>query len=423
MIIIHRLVLVTFVATAALNLGATSLPDLLDEASRNNPDIAAAMRGWRAAAQVPSQVSAMPDPQLTVQHVAVGSPRPFAGYSNSDFAYIGFGISQDLPYPGKLSLRAESAERDVALSREKYEAARRNVFEQVKASYFQLAYIQKTLGVLEHDQTVLDQIEKIAEAHYRLGQGNQQDVLRAQLQKTKILNDLAHHHELMDSLQAQMTRLLNRPPGAADVEAEDLTETPLTYTSEELLAKVRTENPDVTGGQEMVRKQSLQVELARKDRYPDFNVQYQWEHTGEQSRDYYMLTFSARLPIYRKRKLDPELAQAVEELDQSRRQYESHVQQTYFEVRDQYISAETASQMLKIYREGLIPQALATLRSGLSAYEAGNQDFQSVLSSFLDVLNFDEEYWKTLADHETALARIEQLTGVAIHSGDNHAPL
>jgi cobalt-zinc-cadmium efflux system outer membrane protein len=423
MIIIHRLVLVTFVATAALNLGATSLPDLLDEASRNNPDIAAAMRGWRAAAQVPSQVSTMPDPQLTVQHVAVGSPRPFAGYSNSDFAYIGFGISQDLPYPGKLSLRAESAERDVALSREKYEAARRNVFEQVKASYFQLAYIQKTLGVLEHDQTVLDQIEKIAEAHYRLGQGNQQDVLRAQLQKTKILNDLAHHHELMDSLQAQMTRLLNRPPGAADVEAEDLTETPLTYTSEELLAKVRTENPDVTGGQEMVRKQSLQVELARKDRYPDFNVQYQWEHTGEQSRDYYMLTFSARLPIYRKRKLDPELAQAVEELDQSRRQYESHVQQTYFEVRDQYISAETASQMLKIYREGLIPQALATLRSGLSAYEAGNQDFQSVLSSFLDVLNFDEEYWKTLADHETALARIEQLTGVAIHSGDNHAPL
>ncbi len=410
----------SFAFAAALVMAATgtvsaaSLTELLDEAAHNNPDIAAAMRGWRAAAQVPSQVSTMPDPQVTVQQVAVGSPRPFAGYSNSDFSYIGFGISQDLPYPGKLSLRAEAADRDAALSREKYEAARRSVFEQVKAGYFQLSYIQKTLAVLERDQTVLDQIEKIAEAHYRLGQGNQQDVLRAQLQKTKILNELAHHHELMGSLQAQMSRLLNRAPGAADVEAEDLTETPLTWTSEELLAKVRTENPDVTGGQEMVRKQSLQVEIARKDRYPDFNVQYQWEHTAGQFRDYYMLTFSARLPIYKKRKLDPEMAQAVEELDQSRREYESHVQQAYFEVRDQYISAETASQMLKIYRDGLIPQALATLRAGLSAYEAGNQDFQSLLSSFLDVLTFDEEYWKTLADHETALARIEQLTGVAI---------
>jgi outer membrane protein TolC len=405
---------VILAVAAAGTISAASLTELLDEAAHNNPDIAAAMRGWRAAAQVPSQVSTMPDPQVTVQQVAVGSPRPFAGFSNSDFAYVGFGISQDLPYPGKLSLRAEAAERDAAFSREKYEAAKRTVFEQVKATYFQLAYIQKTLGVLERDQTVLDQIEKIAEAHYRLGQGNQQDVLKAQLEKTKILNELAHHHELMGSLQAQMSKLLNRPPGAADIEADDLTETPLTWTSEDLLAKVRTENPDVTGGREMVRKQSLQVELARKDRYPDFNVQYQWEHTAGQFRDYYMLTFSARLPIYRKRKLDPEMAQAVEELDQSRREYESRVQQAYFEVRDQYISAETASQMLKIYREGLIPQAMATLRAGLSAYEAGNENFQSLLSSFLDVLNFDEEYWKALADHETALARIEQLTGVAI---------
>ena len=155
------------------------------------------------------------------------------------------------------------------------------MFEQVKAGYFQLAYIQKTLAVLGRDQTLLDQIEKIAEAHYRLGQGNQQDVLKAQLQKTKILNDLAHHHELMGSQQAQMSKTSESGAGRRrNVEADDLTETPLTFTSEELLAKVRTENPDVTGGQEMVRKQSLQVEIARKDRYPDFNVQYEWEHTG-----------------------------------------------------------------------------------------------------------------------------------------------
>jgi outer membrane protein TolC len=393
--------------------GAASLADLIDEATRNNPDVGAAMRAWRASTQVPSQVSTMPDPTVTVQHLAVGSPRPFAGYSNSDFAYIGFGISQDIPYPGKLGLKAEAAQRDAAVAREKFESAKRNVLEQVKAAYFQLAYIQKTLGVLERNQTLLDQIEKIAEARYRVGQGNQQDVLKAQLQKTKILNELAHHHEIMGSQLAMLDKLLNRPPGAADIETEDITETPMRYTSDELLARVRTENPDVTGGQEMVRKQSLQVELARKDRYPDFNVQYMWQHNADQFRDYYMLSFSARLPIYHKRKLDPEITQATEELNQSRREYESHVQQAYFDVRDQYVSAETASQMLKIYREGLIPQALATFRAGLASYEAGNQDFESLLSAFLDVLNFDEEYWKTLADHETALARLEQLTGVS----------
>ena len=100
----------------------THLSALLDEATRNNPDVLAARRGWQAATQVPSQVSTPPDPQVTIQHVSVGSPRPFAGFSNSDFAYIGFGISQDLPYPGKLKLKGEAAQQDAAVGREKLEA-------------------------------------------------------------------------------------------------------------------------------------------------------------------------------------------------------------------------------------------------------------------------------------------------------------
>jgi outer membrane protein TolC len=152
--------------------------------------------------------------------------------------------------------------------------------------------------------------------------------------------------------------------------------------------------------------------MARKDRYPDFNVQYQWQHTAEQFRDYYMVSFSARLPIYRSRKLNPELAQATEELSRSEREFESEIQAAYFDVRDQYLAAQTSSQLLTLYREGLIPQALATYQAGLVAYEGGRQDFETLFSSFMDVLNFDREYWKTLAEHETALSRIEQLTGV-----------
>src|SRR4029077_4011412 len=69
------------------------LSELLAEAEKNNPQIAAARHGWEAAKQVPTQVSTLPDPQFTLQHLSVGSPRPFAGYTNSDFAYIGVGVS------------------------------------------------------------------------------------------------------------------------------------------------------------------------------------------------------------------------------------------------------------------------------------------------------------------------------------------
>ena len=393
----------------------TPLSALLDEATRNNPDILAARRGWQAATQVPSQVSTPPDPQVTIQHVSVGSPRPFAGFSNSDFAYIGFGISQDLPYPGKLKLKGEAAQQDAAVGREKLEAVRRSVLQQVKEAYFQIAYVQQTLEVLDRNGKLLEQIEKIADARYRLGEGTQQDVLKAQLERTKLLREVAHHHELMDTQQAQLVKLLNRPPGSAEISTVPLVETPLRYTSDELLEKVRTENPEVASQQEMVKRQSLQVEIARKDRYPDFSVQYMWQHTAEQSRDYYMLSFSARIPIYRRRKLNPEMNQAVEELNRSQREYESQVQSSYFDVRNQYIAADTASQMLKIYREGLIPQALATYQAGLASYQTGTLDFESLFSTFLDVLNFDGEYWKTLMEHEAALARIEQITGVPLN--------
>ena len=390
------------------------LSDLIDEATRNNPDIIATRHAWQAATQVSSQVSTLPDPQVTVQSFSVGSPRPFAGFSNSDFAYIGLAISQDLPYPGKLKLKGEAAQQDAAVAREKFETARRTVVQQVKETYFQIAYVQETLGVLERNGRLLEQIEKIADARYRVGQGNQQDVLKAQLERTKLLIEIAHHHELMGTQQALLVKLLNRPQGSPEITTEPLVETPLRYRSEKLLERVRDQNPEVAAQREMVKRQSVQIEIARKDRYPDFGAQFMWQRTGLDFPSYYMFTFSASLPIYRRRKLNPEMTQAVEELNRSRREYESQVQSAYFQVRDQYIAAQTASQILTIYHDGLIPQALATYQAGLASYQTGRLDFETLLSAFLDVLNFDQEYWKTLAEHETALSRIEQLTGVTL---------
>src|SRR6266481_9018712 len=147
----------------------TALSELLAEAEKNNPQIEAARQSWHAAKQVPTQVSTLPDPQFNVQQVNVGSPRPFAGYTNSDFAYIGLGVSQDFPYPGKLRLKGEIARRDADVVQQQYESERRSILAGVKSAYFQLAYLSKTLGILESDGELLQQVEKAADARYRSG--------------------------------------------------------------------------------------------------------------------------------------------------------------------------------------------------------------------------------------------------------------
>ena len=388
------------------------LAQLIEEAESHNPDVLAARHAWKAETQAPSQVSTLPDPQFTVQQFTVGSPRPFAGYSNSDFAYLGFGVSQDLPYPGKLRLRGEIAQRDSVAAQERYEAVRRSVIAQLKMTYFRLAYELQELAILEQDGKLLDQIAKIAEARYRVGQGNQQDVLKAQLEKTKLLRDEEMHHQEHYSLQAKLRQILNRPDNLPDILPEPPAETRLNYTMDELLEKIRAQNPDVREQEEMVRRQSLRLELARKDSYPDFNVQYMWQHTADQFRDYYLLSFGVRVPIYRSRRQRPEVAQAAEELNSSRREYESRIQQSYFDVRDRFLQAEAAERTLRIYREGLLSQAAGTFKAGLAAYEGDREDFETLVNSFLDVLHLDEEYWRTLLDHETAIVDLEQITGV-----------
>ena len=170
------------------------LADLLQEAEKNNPQIEAARHGWEAAKQVPTQVSTLPDPQFTLQHFSVGSPRPFAGYTNSEFAYIGLGVSQDIPYPGKLRLKGEIAKREADVSQQQIESVRRSVLAELKAVYFQLAYLSKTLAILEQDGELLKQVQQAADARYRSGMGTQQDLLQAQLQQTKLLREIAMHH-------------------------------------------------------------------------------------------------------------------------------------------------------------------------------------------------------------------------------------
>jgi cobalt-zinc-cadmium efflux system outer membrane protein len=393
----------------------SSLQDLLREAERNNPQIAAGRQGWEAAKQIPSQVSTLPDPQFTAQQVSVGSPRPFAGYTNSDFAYFGLGFSQDLPYPGKLRLRGEMAKRDADVVQQQYESVRRSVLAGIKAAYFQLSYLSKTLGILESDGGLLQQVEKAADARYRSGMGNQHDLLQAQLERTKLLREITMHHLEVAKMQAQIKQLLNRSQSSPDIEPADLPETSLAYRFEELLSATKGGNSDIFGAQKMVEKQNLQVDLAHKDFYPDFNLQYMWQRTDPtQYRAYYVLSFTARVPIYRSRKQRPELAQAEAELSRSRSEAESQTQQAAFDLRTAYDTAQKNSEVLKIYREGLLPQARAEFEAGVAAYQNNRQDFQSLLTSFLDVLQLDEEYWQSAAERETALARIEQLTGLSL---------
>jgi outer membrane protein TolC len=293
------------------------------------------------------------------------------------------------------------------------DSMRRTVVGNLKMVYFHLAYIQQTLSVLQRSDELLTQVQEATESRYRVGQGNQQDVLKAQLQHTKIFQEIAHHHQEEGLLEAQIKQVLGRPQESADIVAETpLTLRTLPYTAAELLQRAREQNPDVHSKQASIRQQETQVELAHKNFRPDFNVGYTYEHTASQFKDYYMASFSVRLPNRGRQRAA--LAEAEQSQERARQELDAESQRVLSEVQQQYVRATTSEERLKIYSDGLVPQAEATFQSALSAYQSNRQDFESLLSGFLDVLNLDLEYRSELVEHESALAELERLTGVDV---------
>ena len=390
----------------------TPLATLISEAQSSNTQISAADHAWKAATHVAQQVTTLPDPQFTVQSYSVGSPKPFAGFSNSDFAYVGFGASQELPYAGKLRLKGDVANREADMQQTQADLLRSSITDQVKAIYLRLAYLDATLSILGRNDAVLKPMIETSLSRYSLGQGSQAEVLKAQIEHTKILREVTMHHQEMGQLQASLKQLVHRSQSSPDIVPEPLSLTPLQRTADELQNLVLAHNPAVSVDTADVHKQDAQLKSAQREGKPDFNVGYMFQQTGGGYRDYYMLTVSMRLP--RRRRVEAGVAEATESLERSKQELDSQVQQQLAEVQKQYIAVTNTAELLAEYQDGLLPQARAAFQAEQTTYQSGKQAFAPVLSSLLDVLTFEHDYQQALLDHETALARLETLTGAQL---------
>jgi outer membrane protein TolC len=300
--------------------GSDRLRALVDEALSHSPVVLAARSHWQAQTKVPIQASTLPDPQVSLQHFTVGSPRPFSGYESSNFYYTGFGASQDIPGPGKLSLQKSEAERDAEYAKHRYEAAERDVEEKVKETYFELFYQSKTLAILDRNQDELQQIQQIAETRYRVGQGLQQDLIKAQLQTTEILKEHAMHHQEEDQEQLELKQLLGRDPDSRNVEIGEIEATHLQLGSSRLAELAGSGSPDLAADRAMEARSAEALKLAHHGYWPDFTVGYSYQKTGPGFPDYYMLNLGAKVPLYFWRKQTPAIEQAALEAESAREQ-------------------------------------------------------------------------------------------------------
>lgn len=388
------------------------LADVVAEALRSNPAIAAAEQRHNAARQRPIQERSLPDPMVSAGYNASGNPLPGAGLGSEPTANLGFMASQEIPYPGKRDVRAAIASREADAEFQQIEAARLSVTAGVKEAYYRLAYAYAVADVLTRNRNLLDTLLKVSENRYSVGQAAQQDVIKAQTQLSILELQLERVRQERATREGALNALLARPAAAAVGRPEDLQLTGFDIPLESLVSLANEHAPMLRRDRIMIDRSQLAVDAARRDSKPDFAVSGGYYFMGSMP-SMYEFRFDVKVPLQRARRAAA-VAEQLSTVGASRHAYDSTRLTLQGRVQQDYQMAATSVRLARLYRDTVLPQARLALESSMASYQTGAVDFLSVLTNFGTVLEYEMTYFDELASYHTAVSRLEEMIGTAV---------
>lgn len=383
-----------------------TLGQLVAIALERNPSIKSAAERFQAQRARTPQARSLPDPMVSGGWM--GNITPFSVQHGDPSSYRGLTVSQDLPYPGKLALRGKIADRRAEAGRWEYEQTERQVVVEVKAAYYNYFYDTEAIAITTKNEDLMQKLENIAEARYRVGKGIQQDVLRAQIEVTRIDQKLIMLHQEEHTAQARLNTLLYRDPESplpapAPVKPADFRD-----TLEDLYALAQANDPGLERDRRMIESNQDSVKLAQKAYDPDFRVAYSYQQRPDMA-DMHGVMFGINIPVFFRTKQREGVIEASHELNAARREFDDRRTAVNFEIKQQYLAATAARDLMNLYSKAIVPQSSLALESSMASYEVGKVDFLSMLDNFVYVLDYEVSYYQELSNYETALARIEPL--------------
>jgi cobalt-zinc-cadmium efflux system outer membrane protein len=393
----------------------TPLRELVTEALQNNPEIQAAHREREAAQHRITPAGALEDPMLEAG--VINLPVPSGSFRREDMTMKMLGLSQKLPYPGKRGLRQDVAAKEAELVDYGYRETVNRVTRDVKIAYFDLAFVAESIRLVTQNKLVLDQFLQIAESRYTVGQGTQADVLKAQTQLSKMVDELIRLARERPSVEAELARALGRRSTVIALDSAQVPELRAVALDFGTLRDAAVKNrPQLLGLQSAIERAGKTLELARKDYYPDFDVRFAYGQRdptlmGDRRDDMVSLTLAINLPVWRDTKLGPRVIEAVAIREQALEMYRAQENELTSKLRQQIAMGEQSAKSYGLYASTILPQARLTVEATLSAYRVNRADFLTLLDSQMTVFNYEISLAQAAVNFQKASAEIDLLTG------------
>lgn len=379
------------------------LEALVADALRANPDLLALQQRLVAARARPDQARALADPMLSVVYTNDGWAPSLGREIMSTLAFMG---SQALPWPGKRELRADLAARDADLVEQQLERARLSVVADVTRAYYGLVLSRELVELVREQERLWRQIEGVARARYAVGQGAQPDVLRVQVEVTRVEQRVVEQQAEARIRAAELNRLAGQPAARAIETAARLSLRPAGEGLDTVVERLSLRSPELAAAAAAEERARVRVALADKEYKPDFAIQAGYMNRGGLD-PMWQAGVSLSLPLQRKR-LASGLAEAEAAARASALLEESVRLQLRYRCEERLAQLAATERIATLYANGIIPQDRMSVDAALANYQSGKVPFIAVLEALTTLYGDRATHLELLANHERIKASLEE---------------
>jgi outer membrane protein, heavy metal efflux system len=409
--------LLTFSAAAAAESAPPplTLEPLIREALEKNPEIAAVEGKSRIYRERIPQASALEDPMVSFGIVNLPTSLNFR---EDEMTMKEVSISQRFPFPGKRGLMHQMAEKESESIDFEVAAKMDQIVRDVSTAFYDLSHAHEAIGVTQSNKEILEGFAKIAESRYAVGEGIQQDIIKARVEISKMVDELAMLEQQKKAFTARLNVLLGRPPlGRLDM-PEEIEPGKFPFTEEMLLEMALITSPALLGAERMIEARRKGHELARKEYYPDFGVRFSYgqrdrspDPMAMERRDMVSGMVEMNIPLYRRSKQDRKVAEALAGIAVAQAEYGAMKNEISYMISELTSMIRLIETQLELYKTGIIPQARLQLDSALGAYRVNRADFMTLLDSRMTLFNYELEYHRTISQYYKTTASLGAVVG------------
>lgn len=393
---------------------AENLTQLIETAVTNNPELKSSQARWQMFTSKAKQAAALEDPMFMFKLQNLLAREPFSlGGKDPQTAKV-IGISQQLPFWGKRAIKQEIAQYEAESYKWAVEERKLELARMVKETYYQIWAVDKGLEIVDKNLKILADFVIIAESKYSVGQGVQQDIFKAGLEKTKMLEMQITLRQQRKSLEANLNFLLYRPASSPIGSIADFTLPQVSLTTDQLNTTAFEKRPQIKSLASLTNKGQASHRLAQKEFYPDFNLSFEYmfrqEAMGDPGYNMFTVGVTFNLPFQQERR-QAMLTESTSETSMATEELNGLKNTISYTINDTLAQLERRRNLVELYKGGIIPQAEQSLESAVISYRVNKVDFLTLLDGRMSLFTYERELYESQAEYMMKLAQLEAVVG------------